>query len=394
VKRTLSVLLAALAAPFAMAGEDPPIPADTQIVATPSGLKYSLLSPGDGATYPKAGDVVAVHYTGWFADGKKFDSSRDRGEPLYFEVGRGKVIKGWDEALPLLSKGARAKLTVPSDLAYGPAGRPPRIPGNATLTFDVELLDVPWVFRPLDEKDRKTTPAGLLCQVVSPGAGAPPMQGDFVKFRYAAWKPNGELIEYSQAVQQKSRVPASQPISALLGDLRSPFLQEALLLTPRGGSMRFEVPASTCWPDRLPAGVKADTKITWQIDLVEAAALPAFSIPELSKLQKTASGLAYEVIRDGTGRKPTATDTVHVNYIGWLTDGTMFDASYRRGQPATFALTEVIKGWVEGLQLMKEGAIYKFVIPGELGYGAAGFPSADIPPHATLVFHLELVSID
>lgn len=110
------------------------------------------------------------------------------------------------------------------------------------------------------------------------------------------------------------------------------------------------------------------------------------------KLEKTASGLEYKVIKAGTGEKPKATDKVTVHYTGYLTDGSKFDSSVDRGQPATFGLNQVIKGWTEGVQLMQVGSKYRFKIPPELGYGAAG-AGGSIPPNALLVFDIELISI-
>lgn len=106
----------------------------------------------------------------------------------------------------------------------------------------------------------------------------------------------------------------------------------------------------------------------------------------------TASGLQYQVLREGNGQNPKATDTVECHYEGTLIDGTKFDSSYDRGQTATFPLNQVIAGWTEGLQLMKEGGKYRFFIPYELGYGERG-AGASIPPFSTLVFDVELVSV-
>ncbi len=111
-----------------------------------------------------------------------------------------------------------------------------------------------------------------------------------------------------------------------------------------------------------------------------------------SGVKVTASGLQYEVIKEGTGAQPKATDKVTVHYKGTLIDGKVFDSSYDRGQPATFPLNGVIKGWTEGLQLMKEGAKYRFFIPSDLGYGARG-AGADIPPYSTLIFEVELLKV-
>ncbi|WP_067214971.1 FKBP-type peptidyl-prolyl cis-trans isomerase [Marinomonas gallaica] len=109
-------------------------------------------------------------------------------------------------------------------------------------------------------------------------------------------------------------------------------------------------------------------------------------------VQVTASGLQYEVIEEGTGNQPVASSTVRVHYEGRLVDGQVFDSSIQRGEPIEFPLAGVIAGWTEGLQLMKEGAKYRFAIPAELGYGAQG-AGAVIPPHATLVFDVELIAI-
>ena len=106
----------------------------------------------------------------------------------------------------------------------------------------------------------------------------------------------------------------------------------------------------------------------------------------------TASGLQYEVLQEGMGKSPKATDKVRCHYEGRLTDGTVFDSSYQRGEPADFGLNQVIAGWTEGVQLMKEGAKYRFHIPYLLGYGERG-AGASIPPYATLVFDVELIKV-
>jgi FKBP-type peptidyl-prolyl cis-trans isomerase len=107
----------------------------------------------------------------------------------------------------------------------------------------------------------------------------------------------------------------------------------------------------------------------------------------------TASGLQYKVVSAGTGKMPTASDNVTVHYIGKLIDGTEFDSSVRRGQPASFGLSQVIRGWTEGLQLMKEGDKFIFYIPQELGYGERG-AGGQIPPYATLIFEVELIKVN
>ncbi len=106
----------------------------------------------------------------------------------------------------------------------------------------------------------------------------------------------------------------------------------------------------------------------------------------------TASGLQYEILTEGTGPQPTARDTVAVHYEGKLLDGTVFDSSIARGQPAVFPLGQVIPGWTEGVALMHTGSKYRFTIPPELGYGASGAGGV-IPPNAVLVFEIELLGV-
>jgi peptidylprolyl isomerase len=122
---------AASAAPAAAAG---------QSVTTPSGLKYQDLVVGTGAA-PVPGKPVKVHYTGWLENGTRFESSHDTGNPIEFAIGTGQVIPGWDEGVMTMKVGGKRKLTIPPQLAYGAGGAGDKIPPNATLVFEVELVD-------------------------------------------------------------------------------------------------------------------------------------------------------------------------------------------------------------------------------------------------------------
>jgi FKBP-type peptidyl-prolyl cis-trans isomerase len=116
-----------------------PVPAG-ELTAMPDGLKYKDITVGTGES-PVAGSVVTVDYTGWLTDGTQFDSSLQRTAPISFPLGQGHVIKGWDEGIATMHQGGKRQLKIPADLAYGPGGRPPVIPGGATLIFEVELVD-------------------------------------------------------------------------------------------------------------------------------------------------------------------------------------------------------------------------------------------------------------
>ncbi len=114
-------------------------PKASNVVTTPSGLKYEILQAGSGAG-ASAGQTVSVHYTGWLENGTKFDSSLDRGSPFEFPLGGGQVIKGWDEGVAGMKAGEKRKLTIPSNLGYGTRGAGGAIPPNATLIFEVQMI--------------------------------------------------------------------------------------------------------------------------------------------------------------------------------------------------------------------------------------------------------------
>src|SRR5688572_10200679 len=173
---------------------------------------------------------------------------------------------------------------------------------------------------------------------------------------------------------------------------------EGLQLMVTGEKRRFWIPAALAYGDKprmmgAPAG-----DLVFDVELLEVS--PAPKPPEVpsdvkaapASAKKTASGLAYRVLKPGTGKKrPSAADRVTVHYSGWTPDGKMFDSSVTRGEPATFGLSNVIKGWTEGVQLMVEGEKTRFWIPAELAYGEK--PTRPGAPAGPLVFDVELVSI-
>ncbi len=143
------------------------------------------------------------------------------------------------------------------------------------------------------------------------------------------------------------------------------------------------------------AKVRKELEDKQKKDAAEAVTKGATYLADNAKkegVKTTASGLQYQVIKEGTGAKPTATDTVKVHYEGKLIDGTVFDSSLKRGEPVSFPLNQVIAGWTEGLQLMTVGSKYKFVIPANLAYGEQG--GGPIPPNSVLTFEVELLEIN
>jgi FKBP-type peptidyl-prolyl cis-trans isomerase len=389
--QTFGLALAGLAA--CLGAQDPPaknaIPEDKDPVTTASGLKYTVLRAAETAgPHPGLGDRVHVHYTGWLEDGTEFDSSRRHGQPATFVLGR--VIQGWNEGVALMSPGARYKLTVPAALGYGEAGEPrARIPGNATLIFDVELLRIdqaPAFVAPQPDKTA-TTASGVKYEVTAAGSGENLTDKDRVELEYGVWTRAGQSV--------MSHLDERAPIKVGIGDLQMQFMRELLVQLKDGGACVAEVPVATVFTRGKPPVLGDDKECIWMLKVVRVfrpLPVPAFEASPADKLVKTDSGLQYEVRRPGTGKKPEAANKVEVHYVGWLEDGTVFDSSYERGEPAEFFLHGVIPGWTEGVQLMQEGAVYQFVIPAKLAYGEAGSPPK-IPANATLVFRIELLAV-
>jgi peptidylprolyl isomerase len=368
---------------------------ETQVTAT--GLKIEELKAGQAGTEPRPGDKVQVHYVGRLLDGKQFDASTDRGVPFEFELGLGQVIAGWDESLPKMQVGGKYRVTIPPAMAYGAEGSPPVIGPNATLTFEIELLKVTKgeplpTFTPADPARQKTTASGLRYQMLADGQGDVARADQGVVLKWAFWTTEGKLVACSRA--------AGGPLAGLPGKLslgrsQLKFLAEAPLLMKPGGCCRLEVPPALAWGDRALGGMlPAGSTTVWQLDLVKINEVPRFVAGDPAKTKTTASGLAYEVVRGGQGRQPKADDVVTVHYTGWLSNGTSFDSSHARGETTSFPLDRVIAGWTEGLQLMAEGAVYRFTIPARLAYGNNAPQGSGIPAGATLVFVVELVRIE
>ena len=173
-----------------------------EAASTESGLQYEIIEAGSGPE-PETGDFVSVHYRGMLEDSTVFDESYGRGAPITFPIGYGCVIPGWEEGIALLSEGAEAQLTIPPDLAYGEQGRGGVIPPNATLTFDVELVDVEPGFGdtptdvPADQYTERDQ--GLQVYDLQEGDGMELASGQPLQVHYKGWVQDGEAFDSSPA---------------------------------------------------------------------------------------------------------------------------------------------------------------------------------------------------
>jgi peptidylprolyl isomerase len=251
-------------------------------------------------------------------------------------------------------------------------------------------VDMPAVPTDLDKPPAtaKKTASGLVTNVLTPGKGKEkPGPDDKVLVNYSGWTKDGKMFDSS--IPRRS--PASFGVSQVIKGWT-----EALQLMVVGEKRRVWIPAKLAYGDHpMPGAPVGD--LVFDVELLEITkAPPAPKTPTDVKAApknatKTASGLAYRVLQKGTGKDhPTAASRVTVHYSGWTTDGKMFDSSVTRGQPATFSLGSVIKGWTEGVQLMVVGEKTRFWIPADIAYGSNPRPGA---PSGMLVFDIELLNI-
>jgi FKBP-type peptidyl-prolyl cis-trans isomerase len=355
---------------------------------TASGLASKILSKGTGAEHPSAADTVTVHYSGWTTDGKLFDSSVKRGQPASFPLNG--VIKGWTEGVQLMLEGEKRRFWIPADLAYGenPGGGRP----GGMLVFDIELLSIKKAPKPPElsaPEDAQKTPEGVAVKSVVKGSGEKsPKPEDTVTLNLHLWSTLGELLQSTE----DQGGPAVLP----LGKLRIGGLPEAIATMVTGEKKVAWIPANVAFgpnppPDAPPGGLIVEVELLAFKEGVPPPPVPSDVAAAPKDAEKTSSGLVSKVLSKGSGKThPKAKDSVTVHYSGWTTDGKLFDSSVTRGEPASFGLNQVIKGWTEGVQLMVKGEKRRFWIPAGLAYGEN--PGGG-RPGGMLVFDIELLEI-
>ncbi|MFA5623619.1 MAG: FKBP-type peptidyl-prolyl cis-trans isomerase [Bradymonadales bacterium] len=352
-------------------------PEDAQ--RTPSGLAYKILKQGaEGGPKPTAADTVKVHYSGWTTDGKMFDSSVVRGEPATF--GLTQVIAGWTEGLQLMKVGDSARFWIPEDLAYkGRAGAP-----AGTLVFDVDLLQV--VKAP--EKPADLTPpqdaivleSGVAYKITRENPqGASIGEKHLVSFDFAVWTSDGEMVDASI----KHGKPMFGPVEAFFQPWK-----EVLPHVKVGEKVLIWAPEALAFggAEGAPAG-----DITFELDVLRIAQMPETpedidAAPETAT--KESNGVAWRIIKEGAGNKPTLESKVVFHYTGWTADGNVFDSSLWHEKPYSGQVGQLISVWAQSLTQMTVGEQRRIWVP----EGEASKGEAKLPP-GKIVFDLELLEI-
>jgi len=237
-------------------------------LTTASGLKYIVLSANPSGKKVESGNKVKVHYSGFFKDGKMFDSSVERGQPIAITVDKGQVIRGWDEGLALLHKGEKAKLIIPYTLAYGENGRPPVIPAKSDLVFDVEIVDVQEsvVPVPYDVKglELKKTNSGLqYYEVKKAGSTVKAVNGKTVKVHYTGYLADGKIFD--------SSIERGEPIEFPLGQgMVIPGWEEGIALMNVGDKLRLVIPYTLAYGEGgRPPVIPQKADLTFDVELIE-----------------------------------------------------------------------------------------------------------------------------
>lgn len=246
------------------------------------------------------------------------------------------------------------------------------------------------------------TESGLKYRFRRKGKGTKASLEKMIVVNYRGWLDDGMIFDttygtggYPATLEPKMTVPG---------------FQEAVLMMEEGSMLEVEIPAKLGYGERQSINIPANSTLHYLIELIKVtdppqppAETPSMgpSTPVVTgpvdpdapeEFTKTASGLKYRIRRKSSGKKPTASNTVKVHYRGWLDNGTEFDSSYSRKEPASFGLRDVVAGWTEGLQLVGVGGMIELEVPSDLGYGDTGSPPS-IPPKATLHFLVELLEI-
>lgn len=369
------------------------------IAAMAADLQYQVLRPGSGDPV-KAGQLVRVHYTGWLADSTRFDSSRDREQPLEFALGAGQVIAGWDQGIVGMQVGELRRLVVPANLGYGDKSVGP-IPANSTLIFEVELMGADKALDPdvlpadLTKRPWKMLQQGLDVFDEKTGAGSEARPGVKVVVHYSGWLANGSKFGSSKDL--------GKPIDGMLGAGKFIKGWEKGLEGLQPGTVRWlRIAPSLAYGSAALARIPPNSTLIFRVEGVaveadEDAAGDMDFFPDTAKVawQEGPEGLRYAIVKEGTPGNPAiAGAKVKVHYTGWLTDGTRFDSSRDRQMPFEFPLGagRVVRGWDLGVAGMLPGEKRLLLIPPGLGYGNRG--GGPIPPDATLVFAVEYLGED
>lgn len=364
---------------------------------TAGGIQYVDVKVGDGSELA-AGGIAELEFTAWLGDGTMFDSSSKRPGTFCFDLGSSRGVSFFGEGLPGMKVGGTRRILVPPEKGYGAEGRPPQIPPNSTLLFEMTLNAVrQHAVKPdVSGATFVTRPSGLKWVDLAAGSGEAVVAGSTAKVHYSGYLDDGTKFDSSVDRCTPFDVRNVGKAGVIAG------WNEGLQGMKAGGRRVLVIPSDLAYgPQGRPPVIPPAATLTFDIEVLEVSAPPKppepMEFPNIASLTLTTnpSGLKWADIRVGTGPEVKVGSSADMHYSGWLENGSKFDASVDRGQ--TFPVENVgnagvIQGWNEGLQGMKEGGRRVLVIPPALGYGERGFPPV-IPANSTLIFMIDAVKV-
>jgi peptidylprolyl isomerase len=357
---------------------------------TASGLQYLEVKTGDGAM-PKDGDIVTIHYIATLPDGTELANSYTDNKPYTTIIGKKRLLDGWEEGIKLMKVNGKAKLVLPPDLAFGKEGTA-SVPPNTEIVIEVEVLSTkpaPMPTTVVQEKITKTS-SGLQYYDLATGTGTEAIKNSTVSNLYTLWVKTDTGYDYVASSD------VGTPIQFVVGrgDTVFPGWDEGVTGMKVGGKRLLVVPPTLGLGEQSMGAIPPNATLVMEIELTDVSEPRTSTKVDAKDYTTTASGLKFYDLEVGTGESPKQGQTVLVQYTGWLEDGTQFDSSIGSNQPFSFQIGTggVIPGWDEGIMTMKVGGKRQLVIPASLAYGEQGSGSV-IPPNATLIFEIELISI-
>lgn len=359
--------------------------------STAAGLQYRITTSGEGR-FPQSGDRLWVHYMGFLENDSLFSSSLESG-PLDFYLGEGAVIKGWDEGLRFLKPGGSMVLKIPPELAYGNVAYP-GIPANATLYFEISLLQIDkgLFIQPfnIDGADSVTLPNGLKYYTIEQGEGPTAKEGDNAYIHYAAYLKDTSLFDSSRKKGEAVRIAVGKSQVIEGWDLAIQQMNE-------GAKLKVIIPPKLAYGiDGYGNIVPPNATVSMDLEMVKLS--PEIKVKQweadTTQSIELTSGLKCFVVQSGQGELIVKESIVSMHYTGYLTSGKIIDSSVKREEefvvPA--GIGAIIEGWDTALMFMKKGGKYQLYIPASLAYGKEGY-LPEIPANADLIYDIEIIDV-
>ena len=355
-----------------------------------SGLKYTVYEINKKALKCDSGDNISVHYVGKLSDGSIFDDSYSREQPISFNLGQGRVIKGWDEGLQYLHLGDSALFIIPPDIAYG-SRSVGKIPANSTLYFTVKVVALKKGLKPwnISKAKKVKLDSAFSYAIVQKGNGEAVQVGDRAFVQYSGYFTNGKIFD-------SSHLNGDKAFGFILGRHRVIQGWEKGVLGMKVGEKRqIIIPYKLAYgkEGRVPIPPKTDLVFDVELEKIEKIEYPKFDTQGKDTIT-TSTGLKYIVIDSTEGQIVKPYDTVVILYVGSFLDKRVFDSSYDRKDSLVFTVAEgkVIHGLDEGLLKMRKGEKFRFIIPYSQAYGEEGRPPL-IPKKSNLIFDVYLQNV-